>query len=177
MPSVPFEQLPSDARLWVFPAHRPLSSEEEGTLLSRVDAFLEDWAAHGVPLTAGRDWRDGRFLLIAVDESAAPPSGCSIDSLARVLKELGGEWGTSFLDHSPVWFRGDGEVRRASRSEFKALAGDGQVDLDTPVFDNTITRVSQLLDGEWEKPAGSSWHRRAFFPNAGNGSGGPSPGG
>lgn len=163
MPKVPFEHLPSNARLWIFPVERPLSAEEERELLFRVDAFLEGWETHGAPLTAGREWREGRFLLIAVDESAAPPSGCSIDSMARVLKALGEEWGISFLDHSPVWFRDESEVRRATRGEFKALVGKGRVNLETRVFDNTITRVFQLRRGEWEKPAGLSWHRRAFF--------------
>jgi len=167
MPSLPFEQLPPSARLWIFPAECPLSVEEERKLLSRVDAFLERWEAHGAPLTAGRDWRERRFLLVAVDESSAPPSGCSIDSMTRVLKEVGEEWGISFLDHSPVWFRVDGEVRRATRGEFKALVGEGRVDLDTPVFDNSITRLFQLRRGEWERPAGRSWHRRAFFGDRG----------
>lgn len=132
-------------------------------MLSRVDAFLDDWNAHGTPLTAGRDWREGRFLLVGVDESSAPPSGCSIDTMSRTLKELGEEWEMSFLDHSPVWFRLDGVVSRATRNGFKAMAAAGEVSLETPVFDNAITRVSQLRGGEWEKPAGTSWHRRAFF--------------
>lgn len=164
MPRIPFDELPSDSRLWIFPTSRPLSPPEEGEMLSRVDDFLDEWAAHGTPLTAGREWREGRFLLVAVDESTAPPSGCSIDSLARVLKDLGGKWGMSFLDHSPVWFRSGGDLRTTSRTDFKALAEAGEVDLDTPVFDNAIVRLAQLRGGEWEKPAGASWHRRALFP-------------
>jgi hypothetical protein len=132
-------------------------------MLSRIDTFLEGWAAHGAPLTAGREWREGRFLIIAVYESTAPPTGCSVDSLARVLKDLGREWQMSFLDHSPVWFRSGGQLRTASRSEFQALADAREVDLETPVFDNAVVRMSQLRGGEWEKPAGVSWHRRAFF--------------
>jgi len=164
MPRIPFHQLPDDARLWVFPTSRSLTPSEEEVVLARVDAFLDDWAAHGTPLTAARDWREGRFLLVAVDESTAPPSGCSIDSLARLLKELGREWNVSFLDHAPVWFRTDGQVRQASRQEFRSMADAGEVTPETPVFDNAVTRVSHLRGGEWEKPAGASWHRRAFFP-------------
>jgi len=163
MPRIPFLNLPPEARLWIFPTSRPLSSGEEAELLSRVDAFLDEWTAHGTPLTSGRDWREARFLIIAVDESTAPPSGCSIDSLARVLKTLGAQWKMSFLDHSPVWFREEGGVRRVSRSEFAALVEAGEVDLDTPVLDNAIVRLADLHGGGWEKPAGASWHRRAFF--------------
>jgi hypothetical protein len=167
MPRIPFHALSADSRVWVFPASRPLSPEEEEKMLARVDAFLDGWDAHGTPLTAGREWREGRFLFVAVDEASAPPSGCSIDSLLRVLKDLGETWRMSFLDHSPVWFRSSGgELRSASRIEFRALADAGEVDVDTPVFDNTIIRIDRLRKGEWEKPAGASWHRKAFFSGA-----------
>jgi hypothetical protein len=164
MPRIPFDRLPDDGRLWIFPASRSLSEEEKAELLRRVDAFLDDWAAHGTPLTAGRNWREESFLLLGVDESSAPPSGCSIDAMARILKELGAEWGMSFLDQAPVWFRDGGEIRRVNRGEFKRMAERGEVDLETIVFDNSITRVSHLRSGEWERPAAVSWHRRAFFP-------------
>lgn len=170
MPLVAFDNLPETSRLWVFPASRPLDAPEEDRLLQRVDRFLDGWGAHGAPLTAARDWRYGRFLLVAVDEASVPPSGCSIDAMARVLKEAGEELDVDFLDHGPVLYRveavegeGGGNVRRVSRAEFKKLAQDGEVDLNTTVFDQSVTRLSQLRSGEWEKPAGTGWHRRAFF--------------
>ena len=57
MATVSFDNLPPDARLWVFAAGRPLDAEERGRLLTLVDAFLEQWKAHGARLTAARDWR------------------------------------------------------------------------------------------------------------------------
>lgn len=167
MPLVPFADLPPGARLWVFPSRRPLAAEEESRFLKAVDAFLGDWAAHGRPLTSGRDWRHGRFLLVAVDEATAPPSGCSIDALANLLKGVEKELGVGFLDHAPVFFKDGEKVEGVSRGEFLALVASGKVTLETSVFDNAITRLEQLTGGGWEKPAGASWHRRAFFKNAG----------
>jgi hypothetical protein len=166
MPRIPFEDLPPTSRLWIFPAERPLSRQEEEELLARADAFLDQWAAHGVPLTCARDWRFGRFLLVGVDEASEPPSGCSIDAMTRVLKDLGDEMGLTFLDRAPIMFRDGQEIRRVSRAQFKALAQAGEVDLDTPVFDNAVTRLSDVEGGQWEKPAGESWHRQAFFVGA-----------
>lgn len=163
MPRIPFSRLPDDARLWVFPAHRPLTPQEEEGLLARVDAFLQGWAAHGTPLLAGRDWRERRFLLIAVDESSAPPSGCSIDSLVRILKEEGEALGMSFLDHTPVWYRSGEEIQQTDREAFRERVETGLVTAETPVFDHTVTRLSQLRNGDWEKPASRSWHGKAFF--------------
>ena len=53
MPRVDFDQLPDDARLWIFTAERSLSDAEQAQLLSEVDRFVGQWGAHDVPLTAG----------------------------------------------------------------------------------------------------------------------------
>ena len=79
MPVVPLGSLPDDARVWVFAAERALTPDEADAVLRTVDGFLGVWAAHGHPLTSGRELRESRFLVIAVDEAAAGASGCSID--------------------------------------------------------------------------------------------------
>jgi hypothetical protein len=166
MPRVNFAQLPDEARVWVFAAERALSDPEAERLLATVDAFLASWKAHGAPLTGARDWRYQRFLIVAVDERTAPPSGCSIDALVRSLKGLESELGLSLLDNSPVWFRQQGELRRVDRAAFRTLARAGDVGPDTVVFDNTLTRLGELRNGGWERAARESWHGRAFFPSA-----------
>ena len=82
MPRIAFDQLPSDARLWIFAAERPLSAVERDRVLAETDAFIDQWTAHGVPLTAARDVRYDQFVLVGVDERAAGVSGCSVDALA-----------------------------------------------------------------------------------------------
>lgn len=140
-----------------------MTVDEEVKLLARADEFLDSWAAHGVPLRCARDWRRRRFLLVGVDEASEPPSGCSIDAMTNLLKDVGRELGVSLSDHGPVYFLDGDEVRRVGRGEFQELVDDGAVDLDTVVFDNTLTRLADMEEGGWEKPAGASWHRRAFF--------------
>ena len=162
MAVVPFDDLPSDARLWIFASERPLSSAEAESLLTIVDQFLMHWKAHGVPLTAGRDWRYDRFLLVGVDEASAGASGCSIDAMVRHLQQLESALGVSLLDHGPVLFRRGTAIERLPRPEFAALARQGAVSPDTVVFNNTLTRVADVREGKWETPARASWHGRAF---------------
>ena len=167
MPRVPFGDLPGSARVWIFASARRLDSPERERLLSSVDGFLDGWAAHGVPLTGARELRFARFLVVGVDEFAAPPSGCSIDALVRVFKVLQREFGMGLLDRAPVWYRGgkgDDEIECVSRAEFRARVQAGEVGEGTVVFDNTVTRMDSFRSGEWEKPAGDSWHGRVFFP-------------
>ena len=161
---VDFAQLPPDARLWIFAAERPLSEPEQQRLLSAVDGFLRGWKAHGEPLAAGRELRYGQFLLVAVDESAAGASGCSIDAMVRTLGQLERELGLELVNHGPVLYRVPGGIARAPRDQFARLAAEGRVAADTIVFNNTLTRLSELRAGRWEVPARDSWHQRAFFP-------------
>lgn len=163
MPRVPFTALPPTARLWVFAADRALEPADRDTLLAELDAFLDIWAAHKVPLPASREMRYDQFVLIGVDESSTGASGCSIDALVREMKRLEQRFGITLVDHGPVLFRDEAGVRRVSRDEFRALADQGQVTPDTIVFDNTLTSVGALADGRWETRADGSWHKRAFF--------------
>lgn len=159
-----FSDLPDDARLWIFAASRPLRPEESASLLARVDEFLAGWQAHGRPVVGARDLRLDQFLLIAADERATGVSGCSIDSLYRVLKEAEHDLGVSLLDSSLVFYRdGDGTVRATSRPDFRELLRDGGIDEDTLVFDNTVRSVGEVREDAWEKPLRTSWHARAFL--------------
>lgn len=168
MPRTDFAALPADARLWVFGADRPLDARERTALLDVVDRFLEVWKAHGAPLTAARDLREDRFLIVAVDQATVPPSGCSIDAMTNELRRLEGEMGVGLVGHGAVFWRGpEGEVKRAGRAEFKRLAEAGEVGPDTPVFDATLSRMDVLRAGGLERPARAAWHGRAFFEQRG----------
>jgi hypothetical protein len=163
MPAVPFDHLPDDARLWVFAAARPLDDAQQAELLAHVDVFLHRWAAHGAPVVGGRELRHDRFLLVGADERATGVSGCSIDSLFRSLGDVEARTGVPLRDSSLVFWRdAGGEVRAAPRPDFRERARAGEVDADTPVFDNTAGTVGDLRGGRWERPMRESWHGRAF---------------
>lgn len=142
-----------------------MSGESEAALLTAVDDYLIDWRAHGSPLTVAREWRDGRFLAIAVDQRDENASGCSLDALFRVLRDIEARLGTSLLGNSRVYYRGeDGSIRVADRAGFAEMAQGGSIGAGTGVFDLSVQTV-----GEWrerfEVEAASSWHR-ALLPAA-----------
>lgn len=162
MPRVEFAQLPDDARLWIFSAERELNAAEQAQLLTVVDQFIDQWAAHRVPLTAARELRYDRFLFVAVDERAAGASGCSIDAVFREIRVLEREIGVELLNDAPVLFRQGAAIERLPRDRFAALAAAGTVNGDTTVFDNTLTSVGDVRAGRWETRVAASWHARAF---------------
>lgn len=157
MPAVPFENLPDASRVWVFGSDRPLTEEGTTTLLKGVDDHLASWKAHGEPLTVGSQLRDNRFLVIAVDQSTAGATGCSIDGLFRVLQGLEAKVGASLVGGGRVFYRDShAAVQSASREQIPALVSSGVITKDTVVFDTTLTDLGAFRAG-FEKRAKESW--------------------
>ncbi|MEA3245946.1 MAG: hypothetical protein U9Q74_07290 [Gemmatimonadota bacterium] len=158
MPLVPFDELPDDARVWVFGAAAPVDDVDSRRLLAAVDGFLVQWKAHGHPLTCARDWRDDRFLVVGVDQRTEGASGCSIDGLFRTLQGLERAIGTTLVGGGRVYFRdAQGFVHAVTRTEFEAMTARNEVGADTAVFDTTVT-TARAARTSFEQPAGTSWH-------------------
>ena len=158
MPLIQNEDLPDSARTWVFGADRNLDESATDLLLREVDRFLGQWHAHGAPLTAARDWKYGRFLTVAVDQSTAGASGCSIDGLFRSLKALEPRLGSSLVTSDLIFYRDtSGAIQSVDRERFTTLGAEGKIQPNTSVFDPTVTTL-----GEWracfELEASQSWH-------------------
>lgn len=162
MTLVPFELLPNAARLWIFPADRPLEGPVGAGLLAGLDAGLGDWNAHGSPVTWGRTLVEDQILLIGIDESRTALSGCSIDACTRRIKELEQVFEVSFLDGSRVFYRRDGAWVWASRPDFRALAEAGTVTGATRVLQNVLETVGDFRVWGLEAPARDGWHAEAF---------------
>ena len=165
MSVVQFENLPDSARTWVFGSDRTLDAAEAKTLFTAVDPFLQQWKAHGNELTVGRDWKSDRFLTVAVDQSTAGASGCSIDGLFRALKSLEPKLGASLVTSGLIFYCDEnGKVQSVDRDEFTALGAAGKVGPHTRVFDPTVTSL-----GEWRArfvlDLKDSWHARLVKQN------------
>ena len=151
MPRTDISRLSDDANIWIFPITPALADPD--AMLRRVDAFLDSWAAHDVPVLAARELRENRFLIVAADKDAEK-SGCSIDRLFALVRMMERELGISMLDASVVYYRdAEGVVRDAKRSELRERANESTI-----VFDTTAPTLGDLRRGTWERPARDSWH-------------------
>lgn len=151
---VNIDQLSNDAHIWIFGISPSLDEQRGEALLRQVDAFLEHWDAHGVPIRGARDLREGTFLIVAADEQREK-SGCSIDRMFGTLRSLERELGVHILDANRVFLRDDGTVRAVPRADFRSAAT-----LETTVFDVTAERLGEIRSGAWERRAADSWHRQ-----------------
>lgn len=157
MPVVPFDSLPDAARVWVFGSDKPITDDGATALIHGVDEYLADWKAHGAPLTVAREWRDGRFLAIGVDQSTEGASGCSIDGLFRTLQQLEKAVGASLVGGGRVFYRdATGGVQSAARADITRLSKEGAITKDTVIFDTSITDLGNFR-ACFERRAKESW--------------------
>jgi hypothetical protein len=158
MPLVPFESLPESSRTWVFAADQDLSRSQASQLLNAVDEFLAQWKAHGSPLTVGRDWRENRFLTVAVDQSTSGASGCSIDGLFRTLKAIESRVGASLVGSGKIFYRDDsGAIRSVTREDFVKAASRNEINDNTVVFDPTVASLAEW-HAQFQSDVAHSWH-------------------
>jgi len=152
VPRIDMNQLDGRARIWLFGISPSLDENKSRHVLATVDQFLDQWAAHGTPVTSARELLFNSFLAIAVDENSET-SGCSIDRMFGLLHQFERDLGVSILDANRVFVRhADGRIEALSRADFRSRG-----DLHTTVFDTMAERLSEVRSGHWIRKAQDAW--------------------
>lgn len=158
---VDFDSLPDNARVWVYQANRPLTDEEVVTVEQLLKPALSQWAAHGQPLLASAQVIRNRFLVVGVDEGYTLPSGCSIDSSVRTVREIGQQIGADFFDRSAAIQSANGAVETFPLPTIKTAVTDGSIKPDATIL-NTLVRTKAEFLADWQIRAADSWLKRYF---------------
>ena len=153
---IPFDTLPSNARLWIYQSDRSLTTDEEKLLSTELEEFCEQWKAHGQPLKTSFKIEHHHFVILAVDENYNDASGCSIDGSVRILKQLHEKSGINFLDRSRVAFLSDNEIKTFALPELKNLFSSGRLTATTHTFNNLVATKSDFDKG-WLTTVEKSW--------------------
>jgi hypothetical protein len=160
---VEFDQLPDDARIWIYMADRNFSGGDTQVLDAELRAFSDEWAAHGVPLRASYTLAEERFLILAVDESHHSPSGCSIDSSVGALRRIQEATGIDFLDNRGVPFAAGNEIKVIRLNELKQNYRDGVWNGQSLTFNILAKSVGEFRSA-WKVPAAATWLKRYLEP-------------
>lgn len=156
---VQYNNLPSNARVWVYQADRPFLFEEAEYISAKAINFIDQWTRHGDDLKGSFTIKYNQFLVLAVDESFNNVSGCSIDSSVRFVKELEQELKIDLMDKLNVTFKDGDTINLVKLSEFQEFAKEGKITSETIVFNNMID-TKEALETKWEVSANESWHSR-----------------
>ncbi len=158
---VPFETLPLHSRIWIYQSNRKLSDDEVTEISSSVEAFLQDWSAHGQSLEASYLVKHNRFIIIAVNQDVQSATGCSIDASVKFIQDLEQKYNIDLLDKMNVTYKQGEHITFKSLIDFKRMAKEKAVTAKTIVFNNLVNTIEEWQDF-WEVPASESWHNRFF---------------
>ena len=147
--------LADDSRIWIFQANRKFSTEEKDIIISKLKNFIADWNAHGAALLADFDLPYDQFIVVGVDENQASASGCSIDKLIKIMRELDAEYNFEFLNRMLVAYEQNDEILIEKLPTFKKKVKEGLIK-DVKVFNNGIANLVDFKSS-WVLPIEESW--------------------
>jgi hypothetical protein len=158
---VPFEDLPEDSKIWIYPSNRKFSDDEITEIENDLKAFIENWSAHGTGLQASYLLQYNRFIILAVNQEVQQATGCSIDSSVAFIQNLEQKYQVDLLDKMDVTFKNGEHIAHKSLIDFKRMAKEKAVTANTIVFNNLVNSIEEFNEN-WEVPASESWHSRFF---------------
>jgi len=156
-----FEEISSKARVWIYQANRPLTSEEEVKIVSLGMKFTDGWEAHGKALQASIKVFHSQFIVIAADEGFNMTTGCSIDSSVEFVRNIAADLNIDLFDKTQIAFLLDNKVYLAPMKNLKVQVADGVITEDTLTFNNLVPDKS-TFEEHWLTPAKNTWISRYF---------------
>lgn len=153
---VPFDQLPENARLWVYQANTTFNPAQEEELSKCLLDFCESWEVHGQPLRTSFTVQLHRFVILTVDVNHNEASGCSIDGSVRILKSFGQQNRIDFFDRTQVAFIENSVVRTFALTALKDLFAREALGPNTLLIDTLVTTRADFAQG-WIKRVADSW--------------------
>jgi hypothetical protein len=158
---IPFNELSDQARLWVYQANRKLSEQEMNFITREGIEFTKGWTAHNKDLKASVEVFYNQFVVLSVDESAAPATGCSIDKSVHFMQLLERELAVQLLDKSTVAYLKNDQIHLVPLAKVKEMVNAGELAHDSIIFNNMVSDVMSF-NQMWEVKAKDSWMSRYF---------------
>jgi len=134
------ERLPDNSRVWFFGSDRLLNDEEKSSLFIELQEFVSSWKAHGAELAASFEILHDCMLIVAVDESVTPPTGCSIDKVFKLLEKQASNWFNRLL----IWRAFCNTAKIYTVDELQLALKSGEVDRDTIIINSTVRSLTEV---------------------------------
>jgi hypothetical protein len=145
-----------DSRVWVYQCNRPFSDKEELEINEQMHHFYAQWETHGMRVKGWAKVLFKQFIVVMADESSTGVSGCSTDSMVRVIKSLEKQYSINLFDRMTITFMVEGKPQPLPYSQVQYAIDKGYINKDTPLFNNTVGTKAELFS-DWFIPLQDSW--------------------
>jgi hypothetical protein len=156
---VDFEEIPEDAKVWVYPSSRKFYPNEVEKIEEKIKTFIESWKSDNENFKASYKFLHNRFIILTADDIATPLDNSDIESSVSFILSLQETYEVGLLDRMNVCFKQGEHVQYKDLKDFKKLLKNKALTGKSIIFDNLIT-TKQDFDNFWEIPIEESWYNR-----------------
>ncbi|MGA9211106.1 hypothetical protein [Kaistella sp.] len=146
----------NDYRVIIYPASRTFTPKESKVITEKLYDFLATWAAHGKPLSSSFKIEKKQFIVVCVDEEIEAASGCSIDSLGGIMREIDHEFQLGLFDRMKATFVENNEIKTMKLQDFRNGLKNGEISQNIEVFDFSKNTYLAFLS-DFLLPLRRSW--------------------
>ncbi|MEN9959132.1 MAG: hypothetical protein RLZZ474_1376 [Bacteroidota bacterium] len=157
---IPFQEMPGQARIWVYQASRSLLAPELDQIKQVLSQACQNWEAHGAPLQASFEIKYNQVIIIAVNEALNAASGCSIDASTRWFKALGETLQVDFFSRDVAVVREE-QVELLALGQLKSAVEAGILTHGDQIITPLLQSVEQYRK-QWLSTADQSYLKRYF---------------
>ena len=156
---VDFEEIPEDAKVWVYPSSRKFYPNEIEVIEEKIKKFIESWKSDDTSFKASYKFLNNRFIILTADDIATELSNADIDASVSFILNLQETYEVALLDRMNVCFKQGEHVQYKDLKDFKKLLKNKALTGKSVIFDNLVN-TKQDFDSFWEITIEESWYNR-----------------
>lgn len=151
-----------NSRVWIFQSNRPFIGEEIAQINEQLLQFYLQWQAHGIPVKGWAKLIYDRFVIVMADEAASTTvSGCSTDSMVRIIKSLERQYKVNFFDRMSLLFLVNEKAEMLPMHQVQYAFDKGFINWNTVMFNNLVDNKKDL-ETKWLIPIKDSWLKNSI---------------
>lgn len=145
-----------DSKVWIYQSSRLFTISEALQIEDILHALVENWKAHGAPVKGYANLFFGQFIILMADENATGVSGCSIDSVVRIIQQIEKQFGVEMFNWQNLAFVVKDKVQIIPRQQFSYAIENNFITPQTLFFNNVVANKKELEEN-WIIPVEQSW--------------------
>jgi hypothetical protein len=145
-------------KIWIYLSDTELKGDLLNSVLKAGSEFVQNWKAHEMPLNATFEVQNERFIVVSVDETTYNASGCSIDKLLRLIKQLETDHKIQLLNRLLIGYKTQSGVEVIHSSVVKEKLASKQLDENTLIY-NVAASDSNEYEA-WLQPLKDTWLKK-----------------
>jgi hypothetical protein len=145
-----------DSRVWIYQSSRLFSISEALQIEDILHDLVKNWKAHGAPVKGYANLFFGQFIVLMADENATGVSGCSIDSVVRIIQQIEQKFNVQMFDWQSLAFVVNDKVQIIPRQQFGYAIENNFITPQTLFFNNVVANKKELEEN-WMIPVEQSW--------------------